>query len=199
MNYPISGEKMNIELIKKRLIKISSKERFNHALNVAQVAKDLAIKYGEDKYKAEIAGLLHDCAKDLPEDVLREKIKEFQIELDNMMKKIPKLWHPLVGAEIAKQEFKITDASILRAIKIHSTGAAQMSLLDKIIFLSDKIEPLRDNQGVEEVRAIAENSIDKAVLKLLDRGIQYLIKKGLLIHPLTLEARNNMLMRVVFK
>ncbi len=199
MNYPISGEKMNIELIKKRLIKISSKERFNHALNVAQVAKDLAIKYGEDKYKAEIAGLLHDCAKDLPEDVLREKIKEFQIELDNMMKKIPKLWHPLVGAEIAKQEFKITDASILRAIRIHSTGAAQMSLLDKIIFLSDKIEPLRDNQGVEEVRAIAENSIDKAVLKLLDRGIQYLIKKGLLIHPLTLEARNNMLMRVVFK
>ncbi|GAB4116007.1 MAG: bis(5'-nucleosyl)-tetraphosphatase (symmetrical) YqeK [Candidatus Caldatribacteriota bacterium] len=190
---------MNIELIKKRLIKISSKERFNHALNVAQVAKDLAIKHGEDSYKAEIAGLLHDCAKDLPEDVLREKIKEFQIELDNMMKKIPKLWHPLVGAEIAKQEFKITDVSILRAIRIHSTGAAQMSMLDKIIFLSDKIEPLRDNQGVEEVRAIAENSLDKAILKLLDRGIEYLIKKGLLIHPLTLEARNNMLMRVVFK
>jgi len=188
---------MDIELIKKRLSQLSTPERFEHAINVARVAQDLAIKYGGDTNRAKIAGLLHDCAKDLDEDTLKEMLSGFKIELDSVMKRIPKLWHPLVGAVIAEREFRINDPSILRAIRIHSTGAAEMSLLDKIVFLSDNIEPLRNNEGVQEIREMAKDDLDRAVLKVLDRGIMYLVKKGLLIHPLTLEARNDMLKRMV--
>lgn len=189
---------METELIKKKLGKMSTPERFKHSLNVAWVARNLALKYGEDTVKAEIAGLLHDCAKDLDNDTLQRMLRDFKIDLDTVMQRIPKLWHPLVGAVIAEREFKVYDPSILKAIRIHSTGAAQMSLLDKIVFLSDKIEPLRNNEGVEEIREIAKDSLDRAVLKVLDRGILYLVKKGLLIHPLTLEARNDMLNKMVF-
>lgn len=175
------------------------KERLEHSVNTSEVARKLAIKYDYDADKAEVAGLLHDCAKDLDYKTLEKMVLEYNIELDEIIQKIPKLLHPLVGAAIAKKEFNIQDPVILKAIKAHSTGAAQMSLLDKIIYLSDKIEPLRNNMnGVEEVRKMAEIDLDRAVLMALDKGLIYLISKGSLIHPISIEARNNILSKVVF-
>ena len=173
-------------------------ERLEHSVNTSKVARKLAIKYGYDAGKAEVAGLLHDCAKDLDYKTLEKVVLEYNIELDEIIRKIPKLLHPLVGAVIAKKEFNIQDPVILKAIKAHSTGAAQMSLLDKIIYLSDKIEPLRNMDGVEEVRKMAEIDLDRAVLMALDKGLLYLISKGSLIHPVSIEARNNILSEVVF-
>jgi len=161
-----------------------SEERLEHSVNTSKIARKLAMKYDYDADKAEIAGLLHDCAKDLDYKTLEKVVLEYNIELDEIIRKIPKLLHPLVGAVIAKKEFNIQDAIILKAIKAHSTGAAQMSLLDKIIYLSDKIEPLRNMNGV--------------VLMALDMGLLYLISKDLLIHPISIEARNNILGKVVF-
>jgi len=173
-------------------------ERLEHSVNTSKIARKLAIKYNYDADRAEVAGLLHDCAKDLDYNSLEKMVLKYSIELDKIIQKIPKLLHPLVGASIAKKEFNIQDPVILKAIKAHSTGAVQMSLLDKIIYLSDKIEPLRNMNGVEEVRKMAEKNLDRAVLMALDKGLIYLINKGSLIHPISIEARNNILSKVVF-
>ena len=190
--------RMNINLIKSRLKEIMSEERFEHSVNVSRVARELALKYGYKVNKAEVAGLLHDCAKDLDYKILERMVLEYNIKTDEIIQNIPKLLHPLVGAAIAEKEFSIQDPAILKAIRAHSTGAAQMSLLDKIIYLSDKIEPLRNNEGVEEVRKMVWKDLNKAVLMVLDKGLLYLIDKGSLIHPISIEARNNILSKVVF-
>jgi len=189
---------VDINLIKSRLKEVMSEERLEHSINTSKVARRLAIKYNYNADKAEIAGLLHDCAKDLDYETLRKMVLECNIKVDKIIQKIPKLLHPLAGAAIAKKEFNIQDPVILKAIKAHSTGTAQMSILDKIIYLSDKIEPLRDMAGVEEVRKMAEKDLDRAVLMALDMGLLYLISKGLVIHPISIEARNNILSKVVF-
>jgi len=189
---------VDIDLVTLRLKEMLGEERLKHSVNTSKVARRLAIKYNYNADKAEVAGLLHDCAKDLDYKSLYKMVLQYSIELDEIIQKIPKLLHPLVGAVIAKKEFYIQDPVILKAIKAHSTGAAQMSLLDKIIYLSDKIEPLRNMSGVEEVRIMAEKDLDGAVLIALDKGLIYLISKGSLIHPISIEARNNILNKVVF-
>ncbi len=189
---------MDINLIKLKLKEIMSEERFKHSVNVSRVAQELALKYDCNVNKAEVAGLLHDCAKDLDYEILEKMVSEYNIKTDEIIQNIPKLLHPLVGAAIAEKEFNIQDPTILKAIKAHSTGAAQMSLLDKIIYLSDKIEPLRNDEGVEEVRKMVWKDLNKAVLMILDKGLLYLIEKGSLIHPVSIEARNNILSKVVF-
>lgn len=190
--------RMDIDLIKLRLKDIMSEERFEHSVNVSRVARELALKYDYNADNAEIAGLLHDCAKDLDYKTLEKMVFEYNIKTDEIIQKIPKLLHPLVGAAIAEKKFNIQDPAILKAIKAHSAGAAQMSLLDKIIYLSDKIEPLRNNEGVEEVRKMVWKDLNRAVLMVLDKGLFYLIRKGSLIHPISIEARNNILSKVVF-
>jgi len=189
---------VEINLLKSRLKEVMSKERFEHSVNTSEVARRLAIKYNYNADKAEVAGLLHDCAKDINYEILKKMVFEYNIKVDKIIQRIPKLLHPLAGAAIAKKEFNIQDSVILNAIKAHSTGTAQMSILDKIIYLSDKVEPLRDMAGVEEVRKMAEKDLDRAVLMALDMGLLYLISKGLLIHPVSIEARNNILNKVVF-
>jgi predicted HD superfamily hydrolase involved in NAD metabolism len=151
---------VDINLITLKLKEMLSEERLEHSVNTSKVARRLAIKYNYNTDKAEVAGLLHDCAKDLDYKSLEMMVLQYSIELDEIIQKIPKLLHPLVGAVIAKKEFNIQDPVILKAIKAHSTGAAQMSLLDKIIYLSDKIEPSRNMNGVEEVRILAEKNLD---------------------------------------
>jgi predicted HD superfamily hydrolase involved in NAD metabolism len=188
---------VDINIIKSRLKEIMSEERLEHSINTSKVARRLAIKYNYNTDKAEIAGLLHDCAKDLKYEILKKMVLEHNIRVDKIIQRIPKLLHPLVGATIARKEFNIQDPVILKAIKAHSTGAAQMSLLDKIIYLSDKIEPLRDTVGVKEAREMAEKDLNRAVLMVLDRGLIYLISKGLFIHPVSVEARNDILNKVV--
>ncbi len=190
--------RMDIDLIKLRLKEIMSEERFEHSVNVSRVARELALKYDYNTDNAEIAGLLHDCAKDLDYKILEKMVFEYNIKTDEIIQKIPKLLHPLVGAAIAEKKFNIQDPAILKAIKAHSAGAAQMSLLDKIIYLSDKIEPLRNNEGVEEVRKMVWKDLNKAALMVLDKGLLYLISKGSLIHPISIEARNSILSKVVF-
>lgn len=189
---------MDIDLITLKLKEMLGQERLEHSVNTSKVARRLAIKYNYNADKAEVAGLLHDCAKDLDYKSSEKIVLKYSIKFDEIIQKIPKLLHPLAGAAIAKKEFNIQDPVILKAIKAHSTGAAQMSLLDKIIYLSDKIEPLRNMNGVEEVRKMAEKDLDRAVLMALDKGLIYLISKGSLIHPISIEARNNILNKVAF-
>jgi len=109
------------------------------------------------------------------------------------------LIHGPVGAKIATDLFKITDRDILSAIEYHTYGKKNMTKLEKIIYLADLIEEGRDYPGVEELRALAERDLDRAVLKALDNSIIHVIAKGGLIHPNTIEARNYIINKLNIK
>ena len=117
------------------------------------------------------------------------KAKEYDIKLDPVSLSQKELIHAPVGAKIAKHIFKIKDKDILTAIEYHTYGKKNMTKLEKIIYLADLIELGRDYPGVEELRALAEKDLDRAVLKALDNSIIHVIAKGGLIHPNTIEAR----------
>ena len=185
-----------IEEIKAELRKILSEKRYVHSLGVADEAKKLAAKYGVDENRAYIAGLVHDCAKEVPpqdmEGILKKK---YGVSVDSMSKLTPKILHGVLGACEAQSKFGIYDPEILDAVKYHTTGKGNMSMLAKIIYIADYIEPNRDFDGVRELRSLAYRDIDEAIIKGIDYTIKDLIKRGLLLHPDTIHARNDLIIK----
>jgi nicotinate-nucleotide adenylyltransferase len=166
-----------------------SMKRYIHTIGVVDEAVKLANIYGVDPDKARVAALLHDCAKDYPDDMKKRLCKEFHVELDDIMKSQIDLAHSFLGAKVAKREYDVSDYEILEAIRYHTTGKVSMSMLDKIIFIADYIEPNRkDFEGLKEIRALAYTDIDLAVKKALEQTITYTEERGKILHPLTLEA-----------
>lgn len=172
---------------------MTSKKRFKHTMGVVDASKKLAKLYGEDPKKAKIAALLHDCAKCFDAKQIEEHIDRYGIMLDNIEREEYELVHGKIGREIAKDRFKIEDEDILNSIEYHTTGRVGMSVLEKIIYLSDFIEPTREYEGVEELRELALEDLNKAVLQAFDNTIRYVISIRKMIHPRTIEARNDIL------
>ncbi|HHV60962.1 MAG TPA: HD domain-containing protein [Clostridiaceae bacterium] len=186
---------MNIEDMKEKLEKILTPKRYIHSLNVMHTAVMLAKIYHEDENNAGTAGLLHDCARDIPADDIISLCEKYDIKPDSIYMAQPKLYHGPIGAILARDEFDVRDENILHAISCHTMGAENMSLLDKIIFIADYIEPDRNFPGANDIREIAYTDIDRAMLLSLERTIKYLMVKGCLIHPDTIIARNNLLLK----
>jgi len=184
---------MTFEEMKLKLEGVLSHKRFVHSVNVMDTAVRLASVYGEDRERAAVAGLLHDCARDIKGEEVFRLCESFGIEVDEVARFQPELLHGPLGSRIAGAEYGITDKEILEAISCHTTGRSGMGMLDKIIFLADYIEPGRRFPGVEEVRETAANDIDRAMVMALDRTIKYVITKGGLLHPDTINARNSIL------
>lgn len=171
-------------------------KRYEHSLNVAKTAVELARIYGVNENKAYIAGLLHDCAKDYEIEKQKELINEknkfllFENELS-----YPKIIHAVTGAIVAETDFKITDSDILSAIRYHTIGGTEMKPLDKIIFVADMIEPKRDYKGIEILRELAYNNLNKAIIQSIDNTIVYIgvekIQKDVLILRDYLKEREN--------
>ncbi|MCX7710089.1 MAG: bis(5'-nucleosyl)-tetraphosphatase (symmetrical) YqeK [Clostridia bacterium] len=182
------------EEMRKKLEGVLTAKRFVHSLNVMKTSMELAQKYGEDKEKAAIAGLLHDCAREIRGEELFNQCKKYHIHIDDIDRIQPELLHGQLGVEIAREHYGVEDPAILKAIRYHTTGGRDMSLLDKIVFIADSIEPNRTFPGVEELRKTAFNQMDHAVMMALDRTIKYVISKGALIHPDTIEARNYLIL-----
>ncbi|HDL0812455.1 TPA: bis(5'-nucleosyl)-tetraphosphatase (symmetrical) YqeK [Enterococcus faecium] len=166
-----------------------SEQRFKHVLGVEETAVALAKKYGASPEKASIAALTHDYAKERPDEEFKMVIVRdgFDPELLNYNNAI---WHGLVGASFVERELGITDAEILHAIRVHTTGAAKMSLLDKIIYVADYIEPGRDFPGVQDARAIAWADLDEAVAFETKHTLAHLLAQEQQIHPKTIETYN---------
>lgn len=168
--------------------------RVKHSLRVKDTAIKLAEIYGEDVKKATIAAIIHDCAKYVNfKEMLNiiEKCGYNNIEADTQIKEI---LHAPVGAYIAKTTMGVEDEDILNAITYHTTGRKNMTLLEKIIYLADYIEPYRNFPGVDEVREMAyKGELDKALLLSFNKTIKYIIEKGQLLHINTVEARNHLL------
>lgn len=185
---------MNIKEIKSILKTEIDEERYKHTLRVVKTAKELALVYKVDEYKIELAALLHDCAKYKDKEVLLKKAEDFGIILDIILKNNTHLIHSYLGAEIAKEKYNIIDEDILNAIKYHTTGRENMSIIEKIIFIADYIEPGRNFNGMENIIKLAFKDIDQAIIISMENTIKYVIDKGWLIHPNTITTRNNLIL-----
>ena len=171
-------------------------ERLNHSFGVSRAARKLALRYGADADKAELAGLMHDVMKNAPKEEQKSVIergghKMTAVELANS-----KVWHAMAGEAFLRLETDIDDPGILSAVKHHTTGAAGMSLLDKIVYIADFISEERDYPDVETVRRLAEESLEKAIIYTTTYTIRDLAQKGLPIHPDTVDCYNDILINL---
>lgn len=171
--------------IKKYLKKHLTKDRYQHTLGVAYTAAALAMKYNTDTSNANLvkraylAGLLHDCAKCMSDEKKLHICDKNNISYSTMESEHPYLLHGKVGAYIASRKFKIKDEDILQAITWHTTGRPDMSLLEKIIFIADYIEPSRKPvKELDLIRKLAFEDIDKTMEKILSNTLKYLDGKN---------------------
>ena len=172
-----------------------SEKRLRHSISVSETAVSLASKYGENIEKSRIAGLVHDCAKNMNDAGLIKMAGDHEIYIDEVYQHNPSILHGLVGSIIAKEVMGIYDQDILSAIAYHTTGRKDMSLLEKIIYIADYIEPLRKLEGIEELRDLSYVDLDAAVVKSLDNSIEYVISKNELLQLDTVGARNYLLIK----
>lgn len=179
----------DIEKIKEDLRKKLKENRYYHSLRVADYCKFLARIYGVDENRAYLCGLLHDCAKN-NEDfyLLNDEISSFVV-FDKDEEKNKFLWHSLIGAVVSKKIYKVEDDEIFSAIRYHTTAKENMTMLEKILFISDKIEPKRDYDGVSYLREIVKKDIDLSIIEFLNLNFKYLKEKGQSIHPLSIKAK----------
>ncbi len=184
---------MNIDKIIEYLKTNLSPYRFIHTMGVADTAKALAHTYGENEEEAYLTGLLHDIAKELPLDKMLSLSESYGIEPDGITKTSAALMHGVIGAYMAREIFNINDR-IFDAIRYHTTGKADMSLLTKIIYIADYIEPNRNFDGVEKAREIAYKEIDKAIFMSCNTSVIHTVNKGGVIHIDTINARNYLLL-----
>lgn len=177
--------------IKKFLKKHLDEYRFNHSLGVAYVSASLAMCYGISVEKAYLAGLLHDSAKGYSDEEKLEKAEKWGVPVDEYEKKSPGLLHSKLGACIASRKFLIEDEEILSAITYHTTGKPDMSLLEKIVFVADFIEPNRKNYNpIEDVRKLAFTDLDKAVFLTSRHTLEWTISQGKsILHPISISCR----------
>ena len=175
--------------IKKKIKKQLDRDRYQHTLGVAYTAACMAMKYGEDIDKAYMAGLLHDCAKCIPNDEKYSMCEQYGIELDATEKISPYLVHAKLGAYLASAVYGIEDKDIADAIRTHTTGCPEMTLLQKIIFTAYYIEPNRyEAPDLGPVRQMAFTDLDKAVIMILKDTLEYLDTKDRPIDPMTKET-----------
>ena len=183
-----------IEIIKGRL----TEQRFIHSLNVADCAKELAIKFGADPEKAYTAGLIHDCCKDTPAGKQLSYMLENGADLSEIEISTAKLYHAMCGSIYIKKEFGIENEDIINAVRYHTTGRKNMSLLEKIVFIADFISAERDYDGVEIMREKAVKSLDEAIVEGLGFTIKDLIDRGeRFVHPDTIDAYNDAMMNIL--
>ena len=171
--------KYTIEDIQEKLRKKLKGSRYVHTLGVEYTSVCLAMKYGENLETAELSGLLHDCAKELPEKKLIQICRDHGERISKMEYQNPFLLHGKAGACLARDKFGIDDANILNAIRYHTTGRPGMTLVEKIVFVADYIEPKRKKaDNLTELRRMAFENLDETVLRILEQTLDYLIRTG---------------------
>lgn len=165
-------------------------ERLAHTYRVLDTARSLGLRYGADGDQVAVAALLHDYAKAMkPADLLAEA-QRYNLVIDPAEEAQPHLLHGPVAAALLAGRGLVTDPAVLDAIRYHTTGRPEMSLLEKIIWLADYIEPGRSFPGVESIREEARHDLDRALLHALDNSIIYVIQRGWPLHLYSVHARN---------
>ena len=177
---------MNLTEIRKKIKKVQDKERYEHTKGVMYTAGCLAMAHGCNLEQAMLAGLLHDCAKCIPNDEKISLCEKNHLIITPIERENPYLLHAKLGALLAETEYEVTDPSILHAIKVHTTGEPDMSILDKVIYIADYIEPNRDKApNLNKVRKIAFHDLDACMAEILHDTLVYLTGKKGSIDPAT--------------
>lgn len=174
-----------IKIVKNRL----SEKRFYHSECVMERAKELAEKFNFDVETAAKVGIAHDIAKEIPDDEKLKYVEKNNIKIDEIEKENPSLLHAKIGKDIAMKELGFTP-EMGQAIRAHTTGITNMSLLDKILFIADRTSSERGFADIEYLNSLLDESIDKAVLYIIDKKIMLQIDKKATMHPDSIIARN---------
>ena len=168
-------EQYDLWKLDKKLQKEVDEDRYHHTLGVMFTAASMAMVWGEDLEKARVAGLLHDCAKCIPNKKKLKMCSQHNIPVSEFEQTHPFLLHAKLGAYVAKAKYNITDEDILSAITWHTTGKPEMTLLEKIVYIADYIEPKRDKApNLKVVRKLAFQDLDECMYKILADTLAYL-------------------------
>lgn len=165
----------NIKVYQKKLKREMNENRYEHTLGVMYTCGSLAMRYGADIRQAMLAGLLHDCAKCIPNDKKIKLCEKHNIQMTEVERRNPFLLHAKLGAFLAMHEYEIHDKEIISAILNHTTGKPAMSLLDKIVYVADYIEPGRNKaENLPEIRRLAFVDLDETLYQILHDTLEYL-------------------------
>lgn len=166
--------------------------RYRHSLGVAKTARELAQRFGEDPDRCELAGLLHDAAREWPPAKLLTAAHAEGLHVDYLEELAPMpCLHGALGAAVARDEFGVTDDALLAAIAHHTMGRERMTRMEQILFVADTIEPNRgDAPYLADVRAAAQQSLAKACRVAYDHTFDFLLRTGQPIHPDATRGRN---------
>jgi len=165
-------------------------ERLAHTYRVVETARRLAARYQADESRVAAAALLHDLFRGEEPAWLLAEARRLGLDIDPVDAAQPLLLHGPVAAAWLQEQGLVEDGAVLDAIRYHTTGRAGMGPVEKILWVADYIEPGRSFAGVERIRALAEQSLDEALLRGLESGMLYVISRGWLLHPLSVHARN---------
>mgnify|MGYP000240582712 FL=1 len=184
-------ENIDTKQIIEKLNTMLKPKRLEHSINVAKCAIKLSEIYGYDKEKAYLAGLVHDCAKYFTKEQIDSYVEKYNIELDPLEVDNIALSHSIIGSFAIQDVFNIQDMDIINAVRYHTTGRENMSILEKIIFMADMIEERRNFPGVDYLRELSFNKqLDKALITSFNNTIKFVIDNDQLIHPRSVKARN---------
>lgn len=182
-------EKYDIEKYSRRLKKFLDEDRYCHTQGVRYTAAAMAMAHDADYKKAELAGLLHDSAKNIPDPKKIKLCEKNDIPITPIERENVYLLHAKLGAYIARKKYKVDDEDILNAITYHTTGRPAMSKLEQIIFIADYIEPRRFKApDLPEVRKVAFQDLDECCYIILRDTLDYLRAKGGRIDEMTEQA-----------
>ena len=180
---------MELDQLKVELSSRMPAARFDHVLRVTETAKALATAYDVSVKAAEQAALFHDIAKYMDQEALRLILVEEKLD-QRLLLFHHELWHGPAGAIIANREFGVDNQDVLNAIRYHTTGRARMSVLEKVIYVADMIEPGRDFPGVEKLRAIAKENIHQVMEACIHQSVQFLVSKKVPVFPDSIDCYN---------
>lgn len=171
----MEDNKFDLQKISKKLNKYLDEDRMWHTLGVMNVAGSMAMRFGVDLNKALLAGLLHDCAKCIPNKKKLKLCKENNIKVSDFEKTHPFLLHAKIGVWIAQEKYNVYDQEVLDAICWHTTGKPDMTQLEKIIYIADYIEPARNKAPrLEQIRELAFRDLDLCMYEILHDTLNYL-------------------------
>lgn len=171
--------KKDLRRLRKKIEKVQDAKRYEHTLGVAFTAAALAMRFGAPIQDAQTAGLLHDCAKCLSDEKRLALCEKHDIPITEVERRNPFLLHAKIGAFLARRKYGVRDEDVLNAVQYHTTGREGMSLLEKIIFVADYIEPGRKQApNLAEIRRLSFEDLDAALLKILEDTMDYLKNAG---------------------
>lgn len=187
----------DLTLIKNQLQNSLSAKRFNHSLAVAKRAVELAVIYGEDESKAYIAGLVHDSVKEKTKDEQLQMINSFGIILSDIEKNEENIWHGYAASGYIREKWGITDLDICNAVKYHTCGRKDMSILEKIVFVADLTSEDRNYPDAKDIRVVSEKSLDLAIYNCYQYILPFIINRKGRITQNTVDCYNDAVSNII--